>query len=188
MDFDNQKKQAMNKLLAVDKSRKGDIDKEILPFITVINKQPEYYSTSSCAGRIMLISLSEKKQDVKWLFQSHSNVATHDILDALKDPPDETVWLRMEAPIVHIAVQTIEAADKLLKLANNAGFRRSCLLSMKPRIIVELYFPERMDIPISENRKLLVTEEYIAAVLRHANARIKSSRNKLKKLEKLFIS
>ncbi len=40
------------------KSRKGGIDKEIRPLVDLINSFGEYYTTSSCSGRILLIEIA----------------------------------------------------------------------------------------------------------------------------------
>ena len=47
-----------------DKSRKGHIDKDIAKILSKINSKKDYYTTSSCSGRIVLLEkLSNKKSD-----------------------------------------------------------------------------------------------------------------------------
>jgi len=188
MNFQNEKKQALSKIINYDNSKKGDIDKQILPLVKLINNNIDYYTTSSCAGRIMILSDSSsgKKFDVKWLFSSHDRVEYPEIEKCLKNLPKEAVWLRMEPPIIHIACSTMESADNLMKIANDAGFRRSALLSFKKRKIVEIMIPEKLDVPISSNGHIIVTEDYLKTVLEHANDRLIKSRKKLTKLEKFF--
>ncbi len=187
MDFQNDKKHALEKIAKFDKSKKGSVDKEIASLIKLINAHSDFYTTSSCAGRIMLFRETVgKKNESGWLFISHSQVKMKELLPYLSNLPKETLWLRMEAPILHICAKDMDAADKLLKIANDSGFRRTSILSFKKRIIIEIFIPEKMDTPISENKKLLVKEDYLKTLIRHANSRLKKSRNKLKKFEKLF--
>jgi tRNA wybutosine-synthesizing protein 3 len=187
MNFSHEKKQALEKAFNSDKSKKGEIDKQILPLINLINKHPDYYTTSSCAGRIMLFKESRSgKKGSEWVFVSHDKVLFSQIIKHLTLLPEETLWLRMEPPILHICAKDMEAADKLLKFANDAGFRRSSILSFKKRIIIEIMIPEKLDAPVSENCKLLVSEDYIRTLLKHANLRLSISRKKLKKFEKEF--
>lgn len=40
----------------VDLSRKGSVDEAIVPLVRYINAREEYYTTSSCAGRISIFS------------------------------------------------------------------------------------------------------------------------------------
>ena len=184
MTFDNDKKQT---LLKLDKSKKGHIDEQIRSLIDIINKHPDYYSTSSCAGRIMLIIPFNKKSDAKWLFSSHDTIKYSDLLPYLDKLPKEIVWLRMEPPIIHIVARNMDSADSLLRIANNNGFRRSCILSTKKRIIIEINIPDKMDAPISENNELIVTEDYLNILIEHANIRLKKTRKKIKKIYSLFL-
>ncbi len=183
MNFDNKKTQVMLKL---DRSKKGHIDAQIYSLIDIINKHPDYYSTSSCAGRIMLIIPSEKKNNADWIFSSHEPIKYGDLLPYLDKLPQETIWLRMEPPIIHIVTRNLDSADSLLKIANNAGFRRSCILSLKKRIIIEIMIPDKLDTPIAENNELIVTEDYLKILIEHANLRLKKTRKKIKKIYSLF--
>ena len=54
MVFEQQKKTVLSKL---DKSKKGSIDKGILKLVNTINKNSNYYTTSTCSGRIILLEL-----------------------------------------------------------------------------------------------------------------------------------
>lgn len=187
MNFDHEKKQALRK---IDKSKKGHIDKQILSLVNLINNHSNYYTTSSCSGRIMLFLPSQtgKKQDAEWLFSSHEPVTIDEIKPYLKKLPKETLWLRMEPPILHICARNMEAADNLLKIANDSGFRRSSLLGFKNRIVIEIIIPEKLDAPISENCELIVREDYLKVLIKHANIRLRKSGKKLKKLQVMFKS
>jgi len=46
-----------------DFSKKGSVDKKIIPLIDKINSKDEYYTTSSCSGRIMLMADGKTKKD-----------------------------------------------------------------------------------------------------------------------------
>jgi tRNA wybutosine-synthesizing protein 3 len=185
MNFNLEKKQAIDKI-SHDKSKKGDIDIQILPLVNKINANPDYYTTSSCAGRILLIVPGEKKNKTEWPYVSHDMVKFGEIEPTLADLPKETMWFRMEHPIIHISCRDMEVADRLLKTANDTGFRRSALLTFSNRIIAEIMIPEKMDVPISEKGELLVSVDYVKCLIKHANRKLKESRKKLKKLETLF--
>ncbi|MCM2326007.1 MAG: tRNA wybutosine-synthesizing 3 family protein [Candidatus Woesearchaeota archaeon] len=185
MNFNLEKKQAIEKI-GHDKSKKGDIDIQILPLVNKINTDPDYYTTSSCAGRILLIVPGEKKNKTEWPYVSHDMVRFKELGSILADLPEETMWFRMEHPIIHISCRDMAAADRLLKAANDTGFRRSALLTFSNRIIAEIMIPEKMDVPISEKGVLLVSIGYVKYLIKHANRKLKESRKKLKKLESLF--
>lgn len=184
MPFELDKKNAMEKIHSLDNSRAGKIDGEIRELVSYINSLPDFYTTSSCSGRIMVIGKDEstRKNQVKWLLASHSPVELSDVLECLQELPEEDVWLRMEAPIIHICARDIYRAIELLKLANQAGFRRAGIISLGKRIIVEIFSTERLDVPIASDSKLLIPTEYLGHIVNTANNKLKNSRKKLKKI------
>lgn len=50
--FKQWKKQCLNKL---DLSKKGNIDEDIKTLVSFLNNSDNYFTTSSCSGRIILI-------------------------------------------------------------------------------------------------------------------------------------
>jgi len=182
IDFDLNKKQCLEKLYKPDKSRKGDVDKLIMPLIDYLNRLDNFYTTSSCSGRIMLLTSAEKKPDVKWLFVSHEKARFADLMNALKNPPKEVVWLRQENLILHVACRTIDDANKLLKISREIGLRRSGIIADSNIIIVEICSTEKMDVPLSRRETLLVSKEYLKLITKIANEKYLRGREKLDRL------
>lgn len=178
MQFENQKKTFLAKL---DKSKKGKIDKEILPLINLINKSKNYYTTSSCSGRIVLLSKkSEKKQEANWLLSSHRKISLKEIKNALKNLPKEDVWFRFEPLILHVAADSIENAQRLVNLARNIGFRRTGIQSTKNKITIEVASTEIMDTIIAKNSKLLIDDNYLKILIKEANKKLERTWKKIK--------
>jgi tRNA wybutosine-synthesizing protein 3 len=70
-----------------DKSPKGYIDAPILPLMRLINQHSQFYTTSSCSGRIAVYceGVDEKKSDAAkstkggtWLYVTHDPVTLPD--------------------------------------------------------------------------------------------------------------
>jgi len=181
-DFDKGKILCLNKLYKPDKSRKGDVDKPIIPLIDYINKLDNYYTTSSCSGRIMLLTPADKKPDVQWLYVTHEKAKLKDVMNALENPGDEMIWFRQENLILHVACRTINDADKLLKIARDTGLRRSGIIADSNIIIVEICSTEKMDVPVAEDGRLLVSEDYIKLLVKIANDKFGKGREKLERL------
>ena len=137
MKFDKEKKDCLNK---IDKSKKGLVDKEIKQLVDHINSLPDYYTTSSCSGRILLIKRpkSGKKCDVEFLFSKHGKVDFNEIKNKLKNTPEEDLWFRQESMILHVACRTIENAQKILDLSTLAGFKHSGIITTRKKIVVEI--------------------------------------------------
>ena len=153
--FEIRKKDFLNKK---DKSRKGSIDAGIIPIVNLLNSSSSYYTTSSCAGRIMLLKIphSGKKHETEWLFVKHGIVELSEINVILSNIPDGNLWFRQEGAILHVCCKTMQSAEKLLSVARDVSFKRSGIIAKGKRIIVEILGTEKLDAPIAKNGKLLV--------------------------------
>src|SRR3989344_8388915 len=81
--FAKEKKDFLNKK---DKSKKGSIDEDIILLVNEINSNDDYYTTSSCAGRIVLLEMkSRKKNECNWIFTKHDKIKLDEISKALND-------------------------------------------------------------------------------------------------------
>ncbi|MFA6888754.1 MAG: tRNA wybutosine-synthesizing 3 family protein [Candidatus Woesearchaeota archaeon] len=190
MDFEKQKKIYCAELSSgkPDKSKKGFIDEEVKELITAINTLPNYYTTSSCAGRILIYSTSkeQKKNQTQWLFTSHKKVTYEEIEPALYTIPDTLIFLRFEPLIIHVACKDLPAAEKFLSLCHNAGLKHSGIISISKRIIIEVIGHDLLDAPIAKG-KMLVSKEWFLTALDDANAKMQRNQNRIEKL-KLIVS
>ncbi|MCC7574879.1 hypothetical protein KO361_04775 [Candidatus Woesearchaeota archaeon] len=181
--FDRSKSSIIKKLEKEDKSRKGNVDEDAKPVITALNDSKDFYTTSSCSGRISLFreAKSKKKFDSGWLFVKHGEVTKKEISDELKVVPLDTVWFRQEAPIFHVACRNIESASALLNLCRDLGFKHSGIIGISRRVMVEIIFNEKIDCPISENKVLLVSDNHLDLLFSKANDKLKRNNFLLKK-------
>lgn len=184
--FDETKKAMLAKLYKPDKSFKGTVDEDAVPIINEINSKPNYYTTSSCSGRISLFyeASTGKKKDAGWTFVKHGVVTKKEILSALEDIPEETLWFKMEAPIFHIACRTNEDADKLLNLCMKQGFKRSGITSFGQRVMVEIIFNDKMEVPVAMNKNIFVDEKFIGFLVEKANQKMEKNNMLLNKFGK----
>lgn len=202
MTFEKEKKDFLTKK---DKSRKGSIDKEIKKLVDKINSLKDYYTTSSCSGRILILAMpkSGKKQDIKWIYSSHNQVSFNaqenqrffvprnfkeiswEINKALKKIKNikEDLWFRTDPAIIHITSSTIENAVKLLNLARDIGFRRSGIIGIrKTKVSIELISTERLETIIAKRGKIIINEDYLKHLIKEANEKLRKTRIKINKL------
>ncbi len=197
--FDEQKERYLAALErpGPDRSKKGDVDEAIKPLLAALNALPDYYTTSSCAGRIDLFAepASGKKHEGEWLLVSHEPVEPAAVRQALAKlatlPPDATLWFRMEGAILHVCCRTLDAADALLKRCKEAGWKHSGVTGTSPRIMVEATTSERIDVPIGKGGSqkegsLFVPEQFIDFLVQEANRKLKRTREKMARLEESF--
>jgi len=75
--FDEEKSRILNELTLTtpDKSRAGSVDFPIRSLVSTLNKTKNYYTTSSCAGRIIVVQTTVGSgYSTDWLFVSHDHV------------------------------------------------------------------------------------------------------------------
>ena len=184
--FEKKKKEAKAFLEGegLDNSNKGSVDKQIISLLHTINNIPYFYTTSSCAGRINLISSNSKKMESKWLFMSHDKInldKAEEIADSL-DSDFESIWFKMESPILHVCSNSIEKANEFIYLAKYCGLKRTGIMSASKRIMIESFSTEHLEVPLKFNNKILIENDlldYIKSLIKISNKRLIRSRKKL---------
>ena len=190
-----------------DKSKKGCIDKDAVKIVNVINSKKDYYTTSSCAGRIVLLEMkSKKKNECSWIFSKHDKVNFKEINDALKQynmtnkknrelplnagKKEETIfgyqiWLKQQPIILHVACGNIDSANKLLNISRKI-FRRAGIIGItKRKAMVEIIGDERVETIIAD-RNFAADEKYIKNLVRYANRNFMENKKKSERFLKII--
>ena len=92
----------------------------------------------------------------------------------------------MFPPIIHVACRDLNSAEKLMTIANNAGLRRSGLISLKHNV-VEINSLERLEAPVAVKGRMIVGEDGLEVMVEFANKKLKRSKEKLKRLYELLL-
>ncbi|EMR74391.1 hypothetical protein MBGDN05_00177 [Thermoplasmatales archaeon SCGC AB-539-N05] len=185
--FLEHKKNALQKLeKAIDEK---EVDTDILSILNLINASDEYYTSSSCTGRIVLLEIPNigDKKGAKFLGKWHRIIESDEVLSATKNAKTGLLWLLAQSPIIHMAARTNAAADKILKIAISSGFKNSGLKSIGKRIIVEICSTERIDAPIGKNGELLCSLEHLKLLINISNEIIRKSNIKLGRFERMLL-
>jgi tRNA wybutosine-synthesizing protein 3 len=181
MDFTLWKQNILNK---EDKSIKGHIDKPVKELAAIINNNPDYCTTSSCSGRIVVRKepLSGKKQDTEWLFISHSSVTGADVMNTLSTLPQERLWFRFEPLILHIGCRTLEAAEFLLR-AVQPLYKHSGIIPSKSKVMVQIRGSSFIEAPIAQHGSLMIDDKYIMHLCDAANGKMRINNEKISALK-----
>lgn len=166
-----------------DFSKKGSVDKKIIFLIDKINSKSEYYTTSSCSGRIMLMADGKTKKDANWVFVSHDKIKFSHFKSALKKIPKQTLWFKFEPMILHVCCDSLDSAKIILELAKSVGFKHSGIMSTEKRIIVEIRGTDFISAPIAFNGKMAVSDLFLKKIISEANTKLKKNESKIKNLE-----
>lgn len=185
MPQNNFSKRKQDILTKNDKSSIGKWDKKIKTLCEKINKKENYYTTSSCSGRIIVMVDQEKKAPNLFKFVSHDLVKLNNFLKFLpKEKSKLNLKFKQEPCILHVACKTLKDAQKLLDKAKKAGWKKSGIISSEKRFVVEMNTTEKIEFPLIEKGKLLVNNEFLEIILRKSNENLKKSWEKIKRLEK----
>lgn len=185
INFDHTKKTILRK---EDKSKKGSYDEKVISLGDTINKKKDYFTLSSCSGRILLMTVpeSERRDIVDWFVVTHDVAKPTDFLKEIHTyTGKEKLLLKQESAILHVCCRTLDHAQQLIDIANKVGFKKAGILGTRKKIVVEVVCPESLSVPVFDGKKL-VTDEYMEYVLKLSNEKLKKSWKALEKLEKAF--
>lgn len=165
-----------------DKSNIGEWDKKIVKLCQRINKLDDYYTTSSCSGRVMIIVDQEKKAADLFQFVSHDKIKLKTIMNGL--PRIGDFKFKQEPMILHIACKDIISAQGMLRKVRGAGFKRAGIISFGKTIVIEVIGTEKIEFPLIKKGKLLVDEDFLKIVIKKSNENLKRNWKKIGKLRK----
>ncbi|XP_025768205.1 tRNA wybutosine-synthesizing protein 3 homolog isoform X2 [Puma concolor] len=149
-EFKRWKAQGLSK---ADLSRKGSVDEDVVELVQLLNGREQYFTTSSCAGRIILLDgningFEVQKQNCCWLLVTHK-------------------------PCVK---------DDVHSVAIDSGFRNSGItVGKRGKTMLAIRSTHGLEVPLSHKGKLMVTEEYIDFLLKIANQKMEENKKRIER-------
>jgi tRNA wybutosine-synthesizing protein 3 len=179
--FEEEKKQALARL------RQRGADEEVAELLDRINRLNNFFTTSSCSGRIVLIWLPEvgAKRDARFIGKWHRPVRKEEVLAAMNDVENfrnGDIWLLAQSPIMHVACKSLEKAMVLLRIAIESGFKYSGIKAIAQdtgKVMVEIISTERLDVPLASNGRIFYSEVYLDFIIAKANFMLSRGKEKL---------
>ena len=163
------------------------VDLEILHVINRINEFAQYYSTSSCAGRIVLLSKANfrGKYTAEFVYKNHSPLNPEAIIElknSMKRPFAGQLYFNVEPPTYHVVCNTFEDAMQIHQLALEVALGYSMFKSIKKSIVVEIRGTGLLQVPIGLDNKVYITDEHLDFILALGNEVLSSEQDRVKKL------
>ncbi|XP_051021757.1 tRNA wybutosine-synthesizing protein 3 homolog isoform X1 [Acomys russatus] len=180
-EFGRWKTQSLSK---ADLSRKGSVDEGAVEVVELLNSRDEFFTTSSCAGRILLLDGSTngsgvQKQHCCWLLVTHKPCVKDDVMAALNGTTSDAV-LKFEPFILHVQCRTLQDAQLLHSVAVDSGFRNSGItVGKRGKTMLAVRSTHGLEVPLSHKGKLMVTEEYIEFLLTIANKKMEENKKRI---------
>jgi tRNA wybutosine-synthesizing protein 3 len=183
--FQQRKKDVLSRK---DKSSIGEWDKKIIPICNKINSLENFYTTSSCSGRIILMIDQDKKREGLFLKSYHNKVSfdklKKDLKEIVKKNKNQIIKFKLEPCIIHIVCKSLDDAKFTLELANNSGWKNHFIISLGKNPIIELSGTERIEFPIFDGKNILVDDKFLKIVLKKANEKLENGWKKIERLKK----
>ncbi len=194
--FNIQKRRAMQKFeLALSKD---EVDKDLVEFLKKFNEKKFYYTSSSCAGRIILLHDLGCKKDSYFVARWHRKVKVEEVFDNVmkfcngKDAGKGILLFRQEPIIMHIISYDLEHAKNILEISVKNGLKHSGIIALcNERYVVEINGNERMSVPLVYNNNLLIEKnnmfQYLSSIVELANKNFeKNEKRRDKFLEEIL--
>ncbi|MBI2529888.1 MAG: hypothetical protein HYW05_01995 [Candidatus Diapherotrites archaeon] len=191
MDFSENERWRMSKLHNRENwenaVREGKADEKMLSLCNYINSTKNFFTSSGCAGRIMLLGLYGKgtKEESYFHRKWHRAVKFAELWRGLEAKSTGTLWFKMEPFIIHIGTKSLGDADSLLNVMRNAGVKRGgIIVAKKGKCIAEFVGTQSISLPVKKGAKILIEREYMKQILDEANSKLRKNYELLKRLEK----
>ena len=170
--FEKRKEIALKKLDEAIKNR--EVDEPIKDFLLKINQYKNVYTTSSCAGRIIILVDKGNKKDSFFAGKWHNLVKAEIVWNKIIDYSKESlVWLKQEPFILHIVCKHLKDAINIVKIARDVGFKHSGIISMKKeKIVCEINGIDRVEIPVIINGKIIISKEFLNDLIDFMNSKL----------------
>lgn len=164
----------------------GRMDEDFIPLCDYIVTTKNYFTSSSCAGRIALIALGEEetKQESAFYRKWHRTVKESEVLEAVHEFNGTVLWFKQEPLILHLGTDNIENSKKVLVLCEKVGIKRAGIKVAKDgKFIVEILGTQNIDAPIKEG-KMIASDEYLKYLVKKGNEKFKKNQELIEKLFK----
>jgi tRNA wybutosine-synthesizing protein 3 len=166
-----------NLLAGLENARKEMVvDEGVNKYLDAINAHPDYVTSSSCYGRVVLINLPDKsKKNSEFVGRWHHEVDGEEVWKALEETDGEHVWFKVDPLILHISCSGIDAAKKVLEAKMRAGMKRGGIFHIADnRVQIELVGTHGMELPI-KTEKILVSKDYFSLLIKEANLKFRKN-------------
>jgi tRNA wybutosine-synthesizing protein 3 len=162
-------------------------DSAFVPLCSFVAKTKNFFTSSCCSGRILLLELQkdEKKLGSNFHRKWHRPVKLEEVWNALQENVSGELWFKMEPLILHLGTDNLEHANIALMAIKKAGVKRGGIITAKQgKFLFEIEGTQRISVPVKSKGKILVEKKFLAFLVKKANAKIKKNCKTIKRLEK----
>lgn len=164
-------------------------DLQMIPLCGFVAGTRDFFTSSSCAGRIILLQLpkDENKKQASFHKKWHRAVSEEELWQGINAESVGELWFKLDPFILHIGANSLQNANKILDAMKKAGVKRGGIIVAKPgKFLIELQGTQSMAFPVKKDGKALVDEKFMEYILQRANKKLEKNYEQLKRLESVF--
>lgn len=181
MDSFNQRKKSI--LEKMDKAAKGSWDERVIELCNKLNESNDYYTTSSCSGKSVIMEEKIGKDGSYYVWSSHDLISLEEVREALQKIEINGLYkFKSESPILFVCCRDIDSAKDLFSKAVEAGFKESGIKITDKLIAVEIRSGEKVEFPIVSDGEILVWDEFLRVLVEEVNRKRQRGWDKIKKI------
>ena len=167
------------------------VDEVLVPFLLEVVKIPDIFTSSSCAGRIMLLSTNEDESKKISSFHKkfHRLVSFEELKKSINEITENDLWLKVESFIFHFGCSDYEKAKQILSFSQEFGLKKAGIITAKDgKYILEITSTQFMALPIKVDDKILISDDYLKLILERANKKMEINFERLSRFSKSFLN
>lgn len=168
--------------------KKSKVDRELIPLCKFIVGTENYFTSSCCSGRILLLGLKgrmKSKKDSYFHFKSHEKVKFSKIWNALNAKTVGELWFKAEPFILHVGTRNLQYAKKVLAAMKKAGVKRGGITVAKEgKFLIEMIGTQEIAVPVKKGNRVLVGEEFFKGLVEEGNEKLEKNLKQLRRVEK----
>ncbi len=166
----------------------GYMDRDIVSLIEKFFKLPYVFTKSSCSGRVVAIDARYPwSREGRIIFKVHRPVEPIELERLLGRPIIEKLWINVMGPIIHAVAKDFDSAMRVIRIAREAGFKHSGILSVNEEgWVVELTTGVRANLLAKVRNEIVLNTSSLDQVARTINDVLLEGKRKLKLLEEMI--
>ncbi len=165
----------------------GKVDPQMIKYCGFVAGTKNYFTSSCCSGRIMLIDLpkGEDKLGSRFHRKWHRTVKFKELWEGVQAESLGEVWFKQEPFILHLGCADLEHAQVILQAMKKAGLKRGGVMFAEDgKWMIELMGTQQISVPVKRGKQVLIERKYLEYLLKRANEKLRKNYALLKKFEK----
>ncbi|MDO8647515.1 MAG: hypothetical protein Q7R70_03805 [Candidatus Diapherotrites archaeon] len=165
----------------------GKVDERMIPLVEFIFSKPEYFTTTTCSGRILLLNLDSKelKKPDSFFAKWHEIPEFEEVWDSLGKKSSQDLWFKQESFVMVIGTTSLENAKKIMAICRNNGVKKAGIMACEEgRFLVEIMGSHYLSFLAKQDSKVIIEREFFEKQFETAVKKLKMNWQMLDKLEK----